>query len=161
MLRNVDLTGPYGHAGQFAELDRFIDHYSENADKLRAYGEADIPEALLRGTLLTGNVEAIIDARDPLILPVVFDENVVRLLTAYMSALTDANAAVFDAAHGFAGCIPGIHEVLRRQGLLRGTWCLDVHETLSPGQREELDRVARRYPFLMDDAFVAAHRDER
>ena len=50
------------------------------------------------------------------------------------AALTDANAAVFDAANGFAGCIPGIHEVLRRQGLLDGIWCLDPHETLSPGQ---------------------------
>jgi len=75
------------------------------------------------------------------------------------AALTDANAAIFDAAHGFAGCIPGIHEVLRRQGLLRGIWCLDVHETLSPGQREELDRVMQRYPFLTDDAFVAEHLD--
>ena len=71
------------------------------------------------------------------------------------AALTDANAAIFDAAHAFAGCIPGIHEVLRRQGLLRGTWCLDPHETLSPGQREEIDRVLRAYPELTDDAFVA------
>ncbi|HYD53842.1 MAG TPA: dihydrodipicolinate synthase family protein, partial [Gemmatimonadaceae bacterium] len=53
------------------------------------------------------------------------------------AALTDANGAIFDARHGFAGCIPGIHEVLRRQGLLRGTWCLDAHEQLSPGQAEE------------------------
>jgi hypothetical protein len=55
--------------------------------------------------------------------------------------ITDANAAIFDAAHGFAGCIAGIHEVLRRQGLLAGTWCLDEHETLSPGQAEAIDRV--------------------
>jgi dihydrodipicolinate synthase/N-acetylneuraminate lyase len=72
--------------------------------------------------------------------------------------LTDANAAVFDAAHGFAGCIAGIHEVLRRQGLLEGTWCLDPHETLSPGQAEEIDRVCRAYPHLTDDAFVAQYR---
>ena len=71
------------------------------------------------------------------------------------AALTDANAAVFDAAHGFAGCIPGIHEVLRRQGLLAGTWCLDPHEQLSPGQAAELDRVMRHYPELTDDRFVA------
>jgi dihydrodipicolinate synthase/N-acetylneuraminate lyase len=75
------------------------------------------------------------------------------------AALTDANAAIFDAANGFAGCIPGIHEVLRRQGLLAGTWCLDPHEELSPGQSEALDRVCRQYPELTDDAFVAEHRD--
>ncbi len=68
--------------------------------------------------------------------------------------LTDANAAIFDAAHAFAGCIPGIHEVLRRQGLLRGTWCLDASEVLSPGQAAEIDRVCARYPALNDDAFV-------
>ncbi len=69
--------------------------------------------------------------------------------------VTDANAAVFDAANGFAGCIAGIHEVLRRQGLLEGTWCLDPDEALSPGQAAELDRVCRSYPHLADDAFVA------
>ncbi|MDP3176375.1 MAG: dihydrodipicolinate synthase family protein [Spirochaetaceae bacterium] len=68
--------------------------------------------------------------------------------------VTDANAAVFDAAHAFAGCIPGIHEVLRRQGLLEGTWCLDPKEVLSPGQAEEIDRVCRAYPHLTDDEFV-------
>jgi dihydrodipicolinate synthase/N-acetylneuraminate lyase len=70
------------------------------------------------------------------------------------AALTDANAAIFDAAHDFAGCIPGIHEVLRRQGLLAGTWCLDPDETLLAGQAEEIDRVCRHYPELTDDAFV-------
>jgi dihydrodipicolinate synthase/N-acetylneuraminate lyase len=75
------------------------------------------------------------------------------------AALTDANGAIFDAAHDFAGCIPGIHEVLRRQGLLAGTWCLDPAETLSPGQAEEIDRVCQRYPQLTDDAFVAEHLD--
>jgi Dihydrodipicolinate synthetase family len=73
--------------------------------------------------------------------------------------LTDANAAIFDAANNFAGCIPGIHEVLRRQGLFRGSWCLDRREALSPGQSEELDRVTRVYPHLADDAFVRAHLD--
>src|SRR5215211_1081316 len=80
-------------------------------------------------------------------------------LLADGAALTDANAAIFDAANGFAGCIPGIHEVLRRQGLLRGTWCLDPHERLSPGQAEEIDRVMREHPELTDDAFVAEHLD--
>ncbi|KEQ24502.1 dihydrodipicolinate synthase family protein [Paenibacillus tyrfis] len=72
-------------------------------------------------------------------------------------AVTDANAAFFDPAHGFAGCIPGIHEVLRRQGLMKGVWCLNPHETLSPGQAEEIDRVYRDYPELNDDAFIREH----
>jgi hypothetical protein len=71
--------------------------------------------------------------------------------------VTDTNAAFFDPAHHFAGCIPGIHEVLRRQGLLQGTWCLNPNETLSPGQLEEIDRVYREYPHLHDDAFVSEH----
>lgn len=73
--------------------------------------------------------------------------------------VTDMNAALFDVAHSFHGCIAGIHEVLRRQGLLAGIWCLDPDEGLSPGQAEELDRVCRAYPHLLDDAFVAEHRD--
>ena len=75
------------------------------------------------------------------------------------AALTDANAAVFDVRNAFAGCIAGIHEVLRRQGLMQGTWCLDPNERLSPGQSEEIDRVTRCYPDLTDDDFVAAHLD--
>ncbi|OPA73518.1 dihydrodipicolinate synthase family protein [Paenibacillus selenitireducens] len=71
--------------------------------------------------------------------------------------VTDTNAAFFDPAHHFAGCIPGIHEILRRQGLLQGTWCLNPNETLSPGQLEEIDRVYREYPHLHDDAFVSEH----
>jgi dihydrodipicolinate synthase/N-acetylneuraminate lyase len=78
---------------------------------------------------------------------------------ATAAALTDANGALFDPHHGFAGCLPGIHEVLRRQGLLRGTWTLDPRERLSPGQVEEIDRVLRSYPELTDDAFVAERRD--
>ena len=75
-------------------------------------------------------------------------------LASESAAITDANGAIFDAANGFAGCIPGIHEILRRQGLLRGTWCLDPEERLSPGQAREIDRVTRAYPQLTDDAFV-------
>ena len=74
--------------------------------------------------------------------------------------VTDANAAFFDAANNFRGCIAGLHEVLRRQGLLEGIWCLDEHETLSPGQKEEIDRVYAAYPHLNDDEFVEAHRAE-
>jgi len=80
------------------------------------------------------------------------------LLTA-AAQLTEANAAIFDAAHGFAGCLPGIHEVLRRQGFLTGGWCVDPTEQLSPGQSDEIDRVLRAYPHLTDDAWVAEHLD--
>ncbi len=74
--------------------------------------------------------------------------------------VTDANAALFDAANGFAGCIAGVHEVLRRQGLFEGTWCLDPAETLSPHQGEEIDRVYAAYPHLNDDDFIREHLDE-
>jgi dihydrodipicolinate synthase/N-acetylneuraminate lyase len=74
--------------------------------------------------------------------------------------ITDANAALFDPAHEFRGSIAGIHEVLRRQGLLKGRWCLDPDEDLSPGQSEEIDRVSRAYPHLQDDQFVEEHLDE-
>ena len=74
--------------------------------------------------------------------------------------VTDANAAFFDAANGFKGCIAGIHEVLRRQGLLEGVWCLNEAEHLSPGQAAEIDRVYAAYPHLADGAFVERHRDE-
>ena len=73
--------------------------------------------------------------------------------------VTDCNAAFFDAANAFRGCIAGLHEILRRQGLLKGLWCLDEHETLSPGQLAEIDRVHRAYPHLHDDRFVAENRD--
>ena len=73
------------------------------------------------------------------------------------AAVTDCNAAFFDPAHGFAGCIPGIHEVLRRQGLLPGILCLNPAETLSPGQAQEISRVHDSYPALHDDDFVAAN----
>jgi hypothetical protein len=73
--------------------------------------------------------------------------------------MTDANGAIFDAAHNFAGCLPGIHEVLRRQGLLEGIWCLNPRQTLSPGQLDEIDRVHAAYRHLNDDPFVAKHID--
>ncbi|MDP2479411.1 MAG: cytochrome c peroxidase [Candidatus Palauibacterales bacterium] len=90
-LRNVELTGPYGHAGQFAHLDDFIDHYSRNADKLRAYSDADVPEPLLRGTLVD-NRDAVIAARSPFIRAADFDATFVREVTAFMRALTDDRA---------------------------------------------------------------------
>jgi hypothetical protein len=73
--------------------------------------------------------------------------------------VTDCNAAFFDSANNFAGCIAGLHEVLRRQGLFEGVWCLNPQESLSPGQKEEIDRVYRDYPALNDDEFVREGRD--
>ena len=73
--------------------------------------------------------------------------------------VTDCNSAFFDTANNFLGCIAGLHEVLRRQGLLEGIWCLGPNETLSPGQKEEIDRVYRAYPELNDDKFVREHLD--
>jgi hypothetical protein len=81
-------------------------------------------------------------------------------LLTLTAQITDANAALFDPEHGFHGCIPGIHEILRRQGLLEGNWCLDRAEELSPGQVDEIDRVCRSYPHLQDDTFVQEHLDE-
>jgi len=78
-------------------------------------------------------------------------------LLALDSQVTDCNAALFDVANHFRGCIAGCHEILRRQGLFEGIWCLDPDEGLSPGQAEELTRVQRAYPHLTDDAFVAAN----
>jgi dihydrodipicolinate synthase/N-acetylneuraminate lyase len=76
-----------------------------------------------------------------------------RLLTLG-AQVTDCNAAFFDAPNGFAGCMAGIHEVLRRQGLMANTLCLNPTARLSPGQREAIERVYRAYPHLNDDAFV-------
>jgi hypothetical protein len=76
-------------------------------------------------------------------------------LLALDAAVTDCNGAFFDVANDFKGCIAGVHEVLHRQGLLEGIWCLDRDEDLSPGQAEEIDRVYAAYPELNDDAFVS------
>jgi dihydrodipicolinate synthase/N-acetylneuraminate lyase len=78
-------------------------------------------------------------------------------LLTLAAQLTEANAAIFDAANQFAGCIPGIHYVLHRQGLLAGAWCLNPAEVLSPGQEEAIERVCQAYPALRDDDFVQAN----
>jgi dihydrodipicolinate synthase/N-acetylneuraminate lyase len=78
-----------------------------------------------------------------------------RSLLTLAAQVTDSNAALFDAANGYAGCIAGIHYVLQRQGLMAGRWCLDPDEGLSPGQEAEIDRVCRAYPHLTDDLFVS------
>ncbi len=81
-------------------------------------------------------------------------------LLTLAAGITDCNAAFFDPSHQFAGCIPGIHEVLRRQGLLANLVCLKPEVKLSPGQREEIDRVSKSYPQLNDDSFVQKHLHE-
>jgi dihydrodipicolinate synthase/N-acetylneuraminate lyase len=88
------------------------------------------------------------------------DARLLARLLVLGAQVTDCNAAFFDAANDYAGCIAGLHEVLRRQGLLAGRWCLDPQEDLSPGQVREIDRVYAAYPHLNDDAFVAAHLDK-
>ena len=87
------------------------------------------------------------------------DDQALRAALAVDAALTDANAAIFDPDNNFHGCIPGIHEVLRRQGLLAGTWCLNEAEQLSPGQVEEIDRIWAAYPDLRDDRFIQENLD--
>jgi len=101
-----------------------------------------------RAVELLGRVHAAVEAG-----PIPTD------LLALDSQVTDCNAAIFDVANDFHGVIAGCHEVLRRQGLLEGIWCLDPHETLGPGQKEEIDRVYASYPHLNDDAFVREHRE--
>ncbi|MBQ6472466.1 MAG: dihydrodipicolinate synthase family protein [Victivallales bacterium] len=100
-----------------------------------------------RAVELLQKVRAIVDDRKP----------IPPELLALGPQITDMNAAIFDPRHGFAGCIPGIHEVLRRQGLLPGIWCLDPNETLSPGQADEITRVHDAYPHLHDDEFITAN----
>lgn len=87
------------------------------------------------------------------------DRDIPSHMLTRAAQITDMNAAVFDAKNGFHGVIAGVHEVLRRQGLLPGIWCLDPNESLSPGQADEITRVIREYPHLVDDDFVTAHLD--
>jgi len=86
-------------------------------------------------------------------------ENDTRKALILANKITDCNSAFFDAANNYKGCIAGLHEVLRRQGLFRGLWTLDRHERLSPGQKAEIDRVYASYPELNDDAFVMENLD--
>ncbi|WP_256012123.1 dihydrodipicolinate synthase family protein [Desertivirga xinjiangensis] len=82
-------------------------------------------------------------------------------LLSHAIAVTDSNAALFDPSHNFHGCISGIHEVLRKQGLLKGIWCISPKESLSPGQKEEIDRIYQEYPNLTDDEFVSTFLSEK
>lgn len=88
------------------------------------------------------------------------EDSVPADLLALDARVTDCNSAFFDVANNFHGCIAGCHEVLRRQGLMKGLWCLDPNEGLSPGQKEEIDRVCREHADLSDDSFVAANLDK-
>ena len=90
---------------------------------------------------------------------IIDDKAIPAQLLTHAHRVTDTNAAIFDPANRFHGCIPGIHEILRRQGLLAGRWCLDPHEELSSGQSEEIDRVCQAYPELQDDEFVRENID--
>lgn len=85
------------------------------------------------------------------------EKNIPAELLTLNTKITDANAAFFDAANNYAGCIPGIHEILKRQGIFEGIWCINPNETLSPGQAEEIDRVYNDYPELNDDDFVKSN----
>ncbi|HEY1230854.1 MAG TPA: dihydrodipicolinate synthase family protein [Ramlibacter sp.] len=130
---------------KFAAIDNVVAikmapfHRYRTLDVIRGVVDAHAED---RVTLYTGN-----------------DDHIVLDLLALDAQVTDCNAALFDVAHDFHGCIAGCHEILRRQGLLEGTWCLDPGEGLSPGQAEQLSRVQRDYPHLTDDAFVAGHRE--
>ncbi len=88
---------------------------------------------------------------------IVADHSIPQGLLSLDSQITDCNGAIFDVANDFHGVICGCHEILRRQGLLEGIWCLDPNETLGPGQMQEIDRVCAAYPHLADDAFVRAN----
>ena len=100
-----------------------------------------------RAVKLLEEIRALRDARSPI---------PADLLTR-AAQITEANAAIFDAANNYRGCIAGIHEVLRSQGLMKGIWCLDANQGLSPGQAEEIALACDRYPDLHDDAFVREH----
>lgn len=131
------------------------------ADLLAAYhfGNRDIS---VRGGLL-GQwavwTKAAVRMMEDVVLARGGDGDKLSLLVRRAADLTDANSALFDSANNFAGCIAGIHEVLRRQGLMQGIWCLDPAEGLSPGQAGEISRVCARYRWIQDDDFVAEHLD--
>jgi len=114
-----------------------------------------------RITLYTGNDESVWVKRAVELLERIHASVASGAIPADLLTLdaqvTDCNAAIFDVANDFHGVIAGCHEILRRQGLLAGIWCLDPHETLGPGQKEEIDRVCAAYPHLNDDAFVRAN----
>ncbi len=160
VVRAVADAGRAGDIALYTGNDDTIVHDLLTPYRLVARGEpvtARIVGGLLghwavwarRAVQLLGEIHAVTEHERP----------VPPELLARAVAITDANAAFFDPAHDFAGCIAGLHEVLRRQGLLAGRWCLDPAEDLAPGQAAEIDRVYTSYPHLNDDQFVAEHLD--
>ena len=163
VVRAVVDSGRHNRIALYTGNDDAILHDLLTPYRLRRDGAPDdIVEARIAGGLLghwavwtqaavclLAQVRAVVQAHAP----------VPGELLQQANQITDSNAAFFDAANGYRGCIAGLHEVLRRQGLLTGTWCLDPGEDLSPGQSAEIDRVYRDYPHLNDDAFVAANRE--
>ena len=162
---SLDVVRAVADAGRANDLALYTGN-DENIflDLLTAYrfGGADAPALNFRGGLLgqwaVWTRQAVRDLETLIELRASGGPIPSEILTRAQQ-LTDANAVIFDAANRFAGCIPGIHEVLRRQGLLEGLWTLNPNEVLSPGQATELDRVSRSYPDLNDDDFVREHLD--
>ncbi len=159
--QTLDVLRAVAEAGRLGEIALYTGNDDTIAHDLLTrfpFGGARFAGGLLghwavwtqQAVALLRECQALVEARAP----------IPQELMIRAAQITDANAAFFDAAHGFAGCIAGIHEVLRRQGLLRGIWCLDPEEGLSPGQGEEITRVCAAYPHLNDDEFVARHLDQ-
>ncbi|HYZ86278.1 MAG TPA: dihydrodipicolinate synthase family protein [Bryobacteraceae bacterium] len=171
---------PFTFWRQFAEIDNVVaikvapfNRY-QTLDVVRAVAESGRAREI---ALYTGNDDNIVlDLLNPAFSGgllghwAVWTHNVVELIKrldqlslcealSLNAQVTDANAAFFDAANGFQGCIAGINEVLRRAGLLQGRWCLNPNEDLSPGQSEEIDRVFAAYPHLSDFGFVSSNLD--
>jgi hypothetical protein len=134
--------------------DRFTPNDDSTSHLLTPFCLAGKP-AHAGGLLGIGGMDAVVELLDR-----IHKEPAWPCWLTLAAETTDANAALFDVANQFAGCIAGIHEVLRRQGLLAGRWCLNPAEDLSPGQMEEIDRVYAAYPHLNDDDFVRQHLDE-
>jgi dihydrodipicolinate synthase/N-acetylneuraminate lyase len=146
--QTIDVVRAVNDSGQSSRIAL----YTGNDDNI-------IPDLLtgFRGGLL--GQWAVWTSRAVELLEKIHARHEVAEILAGSAALTDANAALFDVRNNFAGCIAGLHEILRRQGLMAGRWCLDPTEDLSPGQLEEIDRVSASYPDLADDAFVRDNLD--
>jgi hypothetical protein len=150
---------PYAFWRRFCDIDGVV---AIKIAPFNRYATLDVVRAVADSgrdiALYTGNDDNIIA---DLITDWTFSGRKLRFTGGLLghAQVTDANAALFDVANNFHGCIAGLHEILRRQGLLEGRWCLDPNEDLGPGQLEEIDRVWAAYPFLNDDDFVRENLD--